>query len=837
MVIPSCSMLYTCLPFANGPYSLTPKINRMNKKLLSSLMLFCMLLACYTGSFAQSRKPVELVKDAMARNKNFEPLRINASPEATGKYAATLRSQVNDYTLFSFDRAATFASKAIGALELELPSAKGSITLQLAPVNIYAEGFSVKTSSGEKVMSTGWFYQGIIKGDEQSIAAISIFEDEIGGFISSAEGNYVIGKLRNTGNKEPVNIIYKESSLSAKPSFSCSTPDIALPVPPANELALTNRSVRIYYETEVDYYTAFGNNATSVTNYVTNLFNQNKTLYNNDGICVSLSQIFVWTTTDPYTGTNTSTMLSQFQATRTSFNGDIGQLITTRTVGGGQAAVIYGLCGTVANRLCVSGDMSTSFPNVPTYSWSVMVTTHELGHLMGSRHTHACVWNGNNTAIDGCSGFVEGSCGLPGIPSGGGTIMSYCHLQSVGINFSNGFGPQPGAQIRNSVDASACLGSCESAPPCATAVGGLSASNITTTSATVSWSAMSGANGYIVEYKPSSSSTWTVLPLTAFTSASLTGLTAGTAYDWRVKAVCNCDVNSPYATSSFSTALPCGTPGGLSASGISSSSATVSWAAVSGAVSYTVEYKPSTSSTWTVFGNVTTTAANLSGLTASTTYDWRVKTNCSSDGSGYASSSFTTLSAPPCTPPTGMFASPDGCAGVTYLSWNAVAGATSYVIEIKFSTATTWTVYETAWPYTSYDAYGNGNYNWRMKANCPGGASDYSAIVNYNCRYIPRICEGDGGPFPKTNPAGTIINVNPQPASGTVNISFAWNKNAGGLLLITNQYGKTALRKNVQLQKGNNNVNVDVTGITPGIYTIRLLSGGRSATRKLVIGN
>jgi hypothetical protein len=87
----------------------------------------------------------------------------------------------------------------------------------------------------------------------------------------------------------------------------------------------------------------------------------------------------------------------------------------------------------------------------------VMVITHEMGHLMGSNHTHACVWNGNNTAIDGCAA-VEGDCARPGNPPTGGTIMSYCHLQGVGINFNKGFGPQPTAVILNKIaNAGSCL--------------------------------------------------------------------------------------------------------------------------------------------------------------------------------------------------------------------------------------------------------------------------------------------------------------------------------------------------------------------------------------------
>src|SRR5204862_2346878 len=96
--------------------------------------------------------------------------------------------------------------------------------------------------------------------------------------------------------------------------------------------------------------------------------------------------------------------------------------------------------------------------------WTVEVVTHEQGHLMSSQHTHACAWNGNGTAIDGCgpaAGYpYEGSCSGAPIPSNGGTIMSYCHLLNVGINFTLGFGPQPKNAILNVINNASCLTSC-----------------------------------------------------------------------------------------------------------------------------------------------------------------------------------------------------------------------------------------------------------------------------------------------------------------------------------------------------------------------------------------
>lgn len=89
----------------------------------------------------------------------------------------------------------------------------------------------------------------------------------------------------------------------------------------------------------------------------------------------------------------------------------------------------------------------------------------------------------------------------------------------------------------------------------------------------------------------------------------------------------------------------CNTPTGLASSSITSSSATVSWTAVSGATSYNLQYKTSAASTWTTVSGITTTSYNLTGLAASTAYNYQVQTVCASGSSAYSTaSSFTTTS-------------------------------------------------------------------------------------------------------------------------------------------------------------------------------------------------
>ncbi|MBA3648826.1 MAG: T9SS type A sorting domain-containing protein [Chitinophagales bacterium] len=88
----------------------------------------------------------------------------------------------------------------------------------------------------------------------------------------------------------------------------------------------------------------------------------------------------------------------------------------------------------------------------------------------------------------------------------------------------------------------------------------------------------------------------------------------------------------------------CGTPSGLSATSITTSSATLNWISVSGATSYNIQYRPTGTSTWTSTTSTTNSKA-VSFLTASTQYEFQVQTVCSSGSSAYsASATFTTSS-------------------------------------------------------------------------------------------------------------------------------------------------------------------------------------------------
>jgi len=354
--------------------------------------------------------------------------------------------------------------------------------VELMKVNILTDDFKVTTSDGEELSIDdfpGIFYRGIIKDNPNSIVSISVFEGHMKGLISDSQGNYTLGQIED---QPDVYVLYNDRNLKVSSGFSCGvTDEMEGAVENIREHSTPNKSANsscIDVYIEVDYYTYqnFGSSTTNVNNFATSLFNQVSTIYANENIGVQLSQIFVWTSTDPYAvHDNTADMLTEFRTYRTSYNGSLAHLITRRSVGGGRAYLNV-LCSSTYSY-AISGGLSSTVTPLPTYSWNVMVFAHEMGHNFGSPHTHRCEWNGNNQ-IDDCgnyywvnnnvdddnNGVVDdiseleaGSCyNYPNgtyFPAAGGTVMSYCHLNSVGINLSLGFGQQPGDLIRSRFNA------------------------------------------------------------------------------------------------------------------------------------------------------------------------------------------------------------------------------------------------------------------------------------------------------------------------------------------------------------------------------------------------
>ncbi|MFN0173080.1 MAG: fibronectin type III domain-containing protein [Saprospiraceae bacterium] len=787
-------------------------------------VLFYLFLILFLPKNLQAQnadKPVATWLESYRSSADFRPVALF---QKVTQERSDLNSTVENASLLNLDQGAVaeLLQVAPQALRFAIPTAEGTIELELAQVEILAPDFLVSTNAQENVpYQKAVHYRGIVLGDTHSIASLSISSSGLMAMVANESGTYELGQLEDGSGDY---VYYKTQNLKALSPNTCFSDEESLmgddgSTQGSDDRGVGCKTVQVYFECDYKLYMDKGSNTTNVGNYVTGLFNQIATLYANENVGIVISQIYVWTTSDPYVGYNsTSAVLNAFRQTRgTTFNGNLAHLLSTRNLGGGIAYV---------DVICVKqyaygvSAITSSYQNVPTYSWTVEVVTHELGHNLGSWHTQSCNWP--TGALDNCVN-PEGSCPPGPPPVNGGTIMSYCHLTGHGINFNKGFGPTPGARIRDKVLNSSCV------PQNGTIPTGLASSNITGTSATLSWLPVAGATSYTVQYKLSTSSSWTTAGTISISSYNLSNLTSDKTYNWQVKTDCS----NYSAIANFTTGSggggggACNAPTGLSAVSITSSSATLIWNAVSNATSYTVQYKSGSSSIWITAGTSTSATYNLDNLTPSTNYNWQVKANCSV----YSSiSSFTTPNSGgggTCDSPATLS---NNLIGSTYasISWSAVAGATNYTLQIKLANQSNWFTLGTV-NVTSVVISGlqpSTSYHWRVKASC----SVYSSVKLLTT--AAGLGDGEVGNFSQPTLSENLemgaLELFPNPAIEALNLRFSGDILQQHKLVITDAMGRMVSQQSFQ-------GSLNVTAFAPGVYFVTLLEEGQCiATQRFV---
>ena len=152
------------------------------KKILLSILLLAIFVS--TG-FAQSdaRKPVDLIKDAKKTSSTFRSVDLLQLDAQTKREAINIEEDITAYSLFdiNWNQLETLKKDQPATLTIQLPvTFTNSIELELVRVDIFTPDFSVVQKSNDAVVDVnkGVHYRGIIKGDDRSIAAISILEDE-----------------------------------------------------------------------------------------------------------------------------------------------------------------------------------------------------------------------------------------------------------------------------------------------------------------------------------------------------------------------------------------------------------------------------------------------------------------------------------------------------------------------------------------------------------------------------------------------------------------------------------------------------------------------------------
>jgi hypothetical protein len=353
----------------------------------------------------------------------------------------------------------------------------------------------------------------------------------------------------------------------------------------------------------------------------------------------------------------------------------------------------------------------------------------------------------------------------------------------------------------------------------------VTSSAITTSSATINWGAVVNATSYDLQYKVSSSSTFTLISGLTGTSHNLTGLTESTSYDYQVRANCAGGNGSFSTLQSFTTLSSCSAPANASAGSITSSGATISWASVANATSYDLQYKQSSAATFTTVAGIAGTSHVLSGLNASTSYDYQVKANCNAGTSNFTTlQSFTTSAPPVCAAPTNVVANPVTGTTAT-ISWSLVPASSYYYIKYKKTNAKNWitTPSTTATSYQLTGLSNKTNYVAQVWVVCANGSSYYTQISFRTANNGP-----DAAPGAYMTDEFTIISsfrLAPNPASNKINVQIPVSVSVeGAAIQVVDMYGR--ILKTVSVNS--NNMQVDISSLAKGIYRLKYSTGAKT---------
>ena len=418
--------------------------------------------------------------------------------------------------------------------------------------------------------------------------------------------------------------------------------------------------------------------------------------------------------------------------------------------------------------------------------------THEVGHWLNLFH----IWGDDGTGCTGSDQVTDtpnaagSNVGCPAFPRvtcsngpNGDMFMNYMDYtdDACMYMFSNGQVARMQALFVSGGARASLLtsnGCGTPTPVLCGAITGLSAGSITQTGATISWAAVTGATGYVLQYKPASSTVWTTVNV-ATTSYAITGLTAGTAYNVQVQSVCSAGNGSFSAINFTTTATTTSCTDNYESNNSSSAAKTISVN-----TNITARIGTSTDRDWFRFSNTSTQRnirIDLTNLPAD--YDVRLY-------------------------------NPSG----TQVAISQNSGTTAEAITFNTTITGTWRI----------QVYGyNGAFNSTL---CYTLRASISASA---------FREGEETPAAELNSTSStsdvvIANVFPNPTNGKLNVILEASDSQNAQLRICDITGRTALQQNVVCTSGSNTIILDMESLPNGYYLLVIDNGNASSTMRVV---
>jgi len=344
------------------------------------------------------------------------------------------------------------------------------------------KNISITTSSGKKTTITPIVYK---SSDSKNWSVITLTENGWVGNYTSESKSYtmlvdkvVANTTENKSNYEnncTIKISKPVSETKSVPSFGMLTNSSLY-----DSTYFVQKTCSLYVEADHKLFQDFNGNSQNLINWINQTYQCASFLFYREGVNLELTDLFIWDTPDdavypPLDPNNPfgmgGTLIGYFKyrpLTTTSF---FRQLISSKGSVSGIAeyssdADGYNVDFPILSRysvVVVSPNQSppTNSADVSNMNQNILAITHELGHNLGSQHTHACRWWKSKTnqpiaRIDSCYGSSpstsnQSSAGCFNISpikrdSSVPSIMGYCGYRpfhTVNQQLINGFKTLP----------------------------------------------------------------------------------------------------------------------------------------------------------------------------------------------------------------------------------------------------------------------------------------------------------------------------------------------------------------------------------------------------------
>jgi hypothetical protein len=291
----------------------------------------------------------------------------------------------------------TLPAAPAGLVTVPVVLAGAPALLELAPFDVRAANFQLWVRSGDLLAEVtpppaADTWRGGIAGEVGSAVAATIVNGGLTAYVRRGGGDvWVVQPLRAVSATAPAtaHAVFRGADALPQAGF-CGVAQPSIPVAPVGGGEDVVYACDLALEADFPLFQANGSNLASTQNDVLGVVNAIDLIYRNDvQIDLSVTQLVVDSTPDPYTSSVANTLLTQFQqrwtTTYAAVPRDVAHLMTGRSVGqasGGTIGLAY--VGSVCNPQFGYGLSQTRF--TANFGLRVAVTAHELGHNFNASH-------------------------------------------------------------------------------------------------------------------------------------------------------------------------------------------------------------------------------------------------------------------------------------------------------------------------------------------------------------------------------------------------------------------------------------------------------------------